>query len=322
MNEQFSEWIVPAATLIVTWFVANWARWLIARIAKHRHAAIILGIARPLSYFIYVVGLKAFIQSAPFSPKLTLWLDDGVYVFGIWIILWTLQRAAVIAMDRYSSIYSQGFIPLIKNLVTLFIFTMGGIMVLKHFNYDVMSLLTALGVGSLAVGLAAKETLSNMISGFTLIIDRNLKPGDRVNLNGFTGTVEEIGLRSTRIQIGNGNMLIVPNSELVNTKILNLSLPSRAVSCSVSFKVPFDASFAQVKGICTGTFGQVERIRTDKSRWVNLAGLSDGTQTINAGFWISDLDDEGATISEFYEKLVIGLGKAGIQLAKPTQSTI
>ena len=83
--------------------------------------------------------------------------------------------------------------PLIEKIVFIFIFLTGLIIVLKHFNYDILSLVTALGVTSLAIGLAAKDTLANMISGFTLMLDRPFRVGDRVQLaSGEIGDVVEI----------------------------------------------------------------------------------------------------------------------------------
>jgi small-conductance mechanosensitive channel len=211
----------------------------------------------------------------------------------------------------------HGFIPLMRNVITLFAFFSGGIMILKHFNYDVMSLITALGVSSLAVGLAAKDTLSNMISGFILIIDQNLRPGDRVSLSGTVGDVAEIGLRSTHIRIGDGNTLIVPNSELVNTKILNLSMPTRAISCSTSIRIPIQYSFSKIREVCLDTLSEVSKAATDRSPAVNLASLSDGHQLIQIGFWVNEMNDVGTAMSDFNERLLSRLQKEGIPLVSP-----
>jgi small-conductance mechanosensitive channel len=193
-------------------------------------------------------------------------------------------------------------------------------MILKHFGYDVMSLLTALGVGSLAVGLAAKDTLSNMISGFILIIDQNLKPGDRVNLGGIIGDVQEIGLRSTKIRLGDGNTLIVPNADLVNTKIVNLSVPSRSTSCSVQVRLPYSVPFSKVRELSLNLLEKSEKVSQEKPRWVNLNSLSEGHQLIQIGFWVSEMNDCGSVISEFNEQLLGHLQNENIPLVAPFQT--
>ena len=264
-------------------------------------------LAIPAAGLIYPVGLRLFTDAAPLSPKVEEWINGGAYILFVVILLHIARRAAMIGVEwgavrsnpSESATLQQGFVPLMRNIVTLFVVTTGIIMVLKHFNYDVMSLVAALGVGSLAVGLAAKDTLANMFSGFTLIIDRNLKPGDRINLAGSVGEVEEIGLRSTRIRSGDGNTLIVPNTDLVNNRILNLSIPSLATIASTRIRVPYAVSFQRIKSLCLETMDEVPKVRRDKGRWILLSGLNDGHQLINIGFWITNMDDAGGVLSDF-----------------------
>ncbi len=183
-----------------------------------------------------------------------------------------------------------------------------------------MSLLTTLGVGSLAVGLAAKETLSNMISGFTLIIDRNFTHGDRINLGGLIGDVEEIGLRSTRLRVPDGNMIIVPNSELVNSKILNLSVPSREVACSTDVRLDLEVSFEKAREAALNvlkSLSQQKRILNERSQKVFLRSLGQGYQSVSIHFWVADFEDATAVTSEVNERLLVSFREAGITLAGP-----
>jgi small-conductance mechanosensitive channel len=275
---------------------------------------------------LYIIGFKITVDVAPLSGKIEVWLTDAIYILAVVIFLNLVQRAALIGIEwstlktNNSETLQLGFIPLLRNVITLFVFFSGCIMVLKHFNYDVMSLLTALGVGSLAVGLAAKDTLSNMISGFILIIDRNLRPGDRVNLGGTVGDVQEIGLRSTQIKIGDGNTLIVPNSDLVNTKILNLSLPNRETTCSAQIRVPCSTSFESVKALCLSILSQVSQVSRTKGASVNLLSLVDGHQLIQISFWVNEMNESGSALTEFLVQLLDRLNKENIELLGPTRT--
>jgi small-conductance mechanosensitive channel len=112
--------------------------------------------------------------------------------------------------------------------------------------------------------------------------------------------------------MGDGNMLIVPNSELVNTKILNLSMPSRETTASASFRVPADTPFARIREICLDVIAQVEKANASRGKWVNLAGIQDGALIINAGFWLREMDDSGAALTDFYDKLVARFRKENI----------
>jgi MscS family membrane protein len=319
----FGAWVLALGITVLALLAGGIVRWILKRIGNARGFRVLPELATVLANLVVLVGLRLAIEAAPMSSRFTAWGLDAVYIYGVFVVLGLTRRLALIgigwtAQRAGAATLQQGFIPLMRNVITLFIFFMGAIMVLKHFNYDVMSLLTALGVGSLAVGLASKETLSNMISGFTLIIDQNLHPGDRIRLNEFTGDVEEIGLRSTRIRIGNGNVLIVPNSELVNTKIVNLSQPTRAIACSVSFKVAPDVDFVKVRETALEAIKQGPHIAKDRAMSVNLISLADGNQQIGVSFWVNDLEHEGAAISALNERLVETLWRQKISLSRPS----
>lgn len=331
-EHQIEQWALPILLLVFSWIAVRISRRIlesvsnrVARLSEHHRKRLqfIRSIAEPLSRIIYILGLKGAVDSAPLSAKVELWGDHVIYVLTILIFLSLMRRAALVGIEwsamrtLKSSTLQLGFIPLLKNLVTLFFFFTGVIMVLKHFNYDVLSLLTALGVGSLAVGLAAKETLANMISGFTLIIDRNLSPGDRVNLGGSIGDVDEIGLRSTRIRLPNGSTLIVPNSDMVNTKIINLSVPTRAQSTSSIFRVSLETPLSQVREIAFACMKEIPSIAPDRGQFVHLASIADGIQTLNAGFWVADLEQEGRALSDFNERMISILTQQGIVLQPP-----
>ncbi len=318
-------WLPGAGVMIATLLVAAITRIVLERLSKVQHWNSLHQLAPSIFNTICVIGLKIFIDLAPFEGKTAIWLDGAVYVLSIFIYLALLLKASLIGLEwslykaNNSETLRRGFIPMIRNLITLFIITSGGIMILKYFNYDVMSLITALGVGSLAVGLAAKDTLSHMISGFILIIDRNLRPGDRINLSGIIGDVDVIGLRSTQIRV-DGNTLIVPNSELVNTKILNLSTPTREITCSTSIRIPYNISFLRVRDICFSILSETKGLSPSKTQSVNLISLSEGHQLIHIGFWVLELSDGSAAVSEFNELLASRLQKENIPLVAPSKS--
>lgn len=325
-NPMIEAWSIPLALVVLTGFVAFLLRAGLSRVKDGRGSGLVRALAPAITNLVYVIGAKLIVDTLPLGPgfaKLEKWLDHMVTVFGIIVILWLVRRLALLTLGWsklgkfYSPTVQEGFLPLLRNLITLFVFFTGGIMILKNFGYDVMSLVTALGVSSLAVGLAAKDTLSNMISGFTLIIDRNLRPGDRVRLGEFTGDVEEIGLRSTRILMGNGTMLIVPNSELVNSKILNLSIPGRAKHVTGRLEIPIDADSRTAREACLAALSELEAEKKIRSPSVQLTGFSSGAQVMTLGYWINEMNDEGSVTTEAYEKAIGSLQKHGITLYRP-----
>ncbi|MBD3400152.1 MAG: mechanosensitive ion channel [Candidatus Coatesbacteria bacterium] len=120
---------------------------------------------------------------------------------------------------------STDFIPLIRKLLTVAVYTIGAIIVLEHFGVDIVALVTTLGVASLAVAMAAQETLSNMISGFVLMTDRPFRKGDRVKIGDIYGDVTRIGMRSTDVKTLGNTVIVLPNSKVAAEYIENYSYP-------------------------------------------------------------------------------------------------
>ncbi len=318
--EECLRWI---GVLALTFICIKTCRIILKRVQSIRGSQILNNLVPSISNILYIVGLKVCIELAPVTGKLEIWLENSLYILSVIIFLNLFRKAALIGLEwngwksTGSKTLSLNFIPLLRNLTTLFIFLSGTMMILTHFHYDVMSLVTALGVGSLAVGLAAKDTLSNMISGFILIIDRNLNSGDRINLGGIVGDVQEIGLRSTSIKMNEGNTLIVPNSDLVNTKILNLSLPTREIIVTTLIRVSYSSPFPWIKNECLSILNEMNRIVTHHPITVDITSLSEGHQIIKIGFWISDIKDQSSVLSEFHEKILLKLQQQNILLLPP-----
>jgi MscS family membrane protein len=320
------DWLLAVCALVAAIVAAGATRVFLRSRRLRRWEPLLRELAPPISYFVMVLGLRAFADFAPLSESLRPWVQDGIYVLGAVIVTFVIHRALMLAVEwgaqrsPRSLLLQHGFIPLLKNVITIFVFFTATIFVLRRFGQDVLSLLTALGVGSLAVGLAAKDTLANMIAGFTLIIDRNLKPGDRINLAGATGEVDEIGLRSTRIRTGDGNILIVPNSELVNTKILNLSMPTIETSCTTEIRVPYWASFQDIRKICLQALEETPRVSKARGRSVLLKSLAEGHQIIQIAFWVEDASESGGVLSQVHETILGRLQDARIGLIHPAHA--
>ena len=111
---------------------------------------------------------------------------------------------------------------------------MATILAIQNLGYSVSGLLASLGIGGLAVALAAKDTLSNVFGSLMLILDRPFKLGDWIKAGDMEGTVEEIGFRSTRIRTFAKTLITVPNSIIANLPLDNFSrMPKRRIKLTV-----------------------------------------------------------------------------------------
>ncbi len=140
--------------------------------------------------------------------------------------------------------------PLTNKIINIMIFLAGLMIILEHFGVSIGSLLVSLGVGSLAIALAAQDTLANMIAGFVIMIDRPYRVGDRVQLpSGETGDVTQIGLRSTHILNFDNNHVVVPNAEMIKSRIINYSYPQQEIRALVDVGVKYGTDISKARKI-------------------------------------------------------------------------
>ncbi len=253
---------------------------------------------RPVFYIILLYGLEVAVDHLHFKGDILKTIQGGIFVVGVGVMTYMVYRVIFTLLEWYGrklqrrdgeTYLVREVIPLLRRLTGLFIFTFALIVVLRHFNYDVWSLVTALGVGSLAIGLAAKETLTNMISGFSIIIDRPFRPGDRIELSsGQIGDVQEIGLRSTRIKTFDNTILVVPNTALVNASLVNYCYPDFKVKVRVKVGVAYGTDIEKAKGIMLEITREVPVILQDPPPSVYFTDFGDFSLDLLMIFWVGE----------------------------------
>ncbi len=135
---------------------------------------------------------------------------------------------------KTESTLDDHLLPFIRKGLRTFIVVMMGLMMAQTLGYPISGLLASLGIGGLAVALAAKDSLANIFGSLMIILDRPFQIGDWVQAGEIEGTVEEIGFRSTRIRTFAKTLITVPNSTLTNLSINNFSrMPKRRIKMSV-----------------------------------------------------------------------------------------
>jgi MscS family membrane protein len=160
------------------------------------------------------------------------------------VTIWYARSVAA----RTESKIDDNLLPLAHRVVKIVIFVIAAVTILDHFQVDVKGLLAVLGVGSLAIALAAQDTISNMISGFIIMVDRPFRVGDRIVLpSGETADVYDIGIRSSKFLTFDNTLIVVPNNDLVKSKITNLSYPEEEIRVKIELGVAYGSDIDQVK---------------------------------------------------------------------------
>lgn len=127
---------------------------------------------------------------------------------------------------RTTNKLDEQLLPILKGVVQVLIIGGGVIQVLRMFSIDVTALIAGISIGSLAIALAAKDTVSNLFGSVTVFLDQPFQIGDWIHFDGVDGTVEEVGVRSTRVRTFANSLVYIPNGVLANMTINNFGLRS------------------------------------------------------------------------------------------------
>ena len=190
---------------------------------------------------------------------------------------------------------------LTKNLAQIAAACIGVAVLLHYLGISITPILTALGVGGLAVALALQDTLGNLFGGFYITIAGQVRLGDYIKLNtGEEGYVTDISWRSTTLRMRSNNFIIVPNSKLAQAIVTNFNLPEKGMVVSVQVGVSYDADPDHVERVLLEVAKQaaidVEGISADREPSVRL----------NPGFGDSSLNFQVyVSISEFEQQFVV-----------------
>jgi small-conductance mechanosensitive channel len=289
----------------------------------------ITGLQRPLTYALFLLGAYVAVHRMPAPGAWTDRLDQALFALAVALVSLALIRAYGILLDWYSTESRRGevlateFGPLLSKLGRLIIVVLGLIAVLNHFGVNVQSLVVSLGVGSLALGLAAQDTLANMFAGFTLMLDRPFKIGDRIQLaTGEVGDVQTIGMRATQIRTLDDTYLIVPNSSLTRERLVNLSRPSRSIATRLEVGLAYGTDLAQAKRILREAALSSEYIDQERAPQVLVSRFADFSVNFQLVFWARDYTQQGLARSQVHEEAYRLLRGAGIEIPVPVRRII
>lgn len=217
--------------------------------------------------------------------------------------------------------FLRRFLPLLDIGEKIFVWTAALMIVLKRFNYDISSLIVSMGVGSLAIGLAAQDTLSNMFGGLMLLFDQPFRVGDRIKLeSGEFGDVLEIGLRSTKIRTVENYVLVVPNSQLVKSKVLNYYMPEGRSIGKINVGVSYDSDPEKVKEILIKSALGVEEVMKEPPPSAFFTGFGDFALEFLLVFSVDDPKKVFSTKDKVNERILENFRKEGIEIPYPIQT--
>ncbi len=259
--------------------------------------------------------IDAFVKA--FAVKLADFLPRLVGAILVLFVFWMLHRAARGLLNRSLKARTNLLAAdILRKLVKYVVLGLGLLMAAAQLGFNVVSMLAGLGVVGLAVGLAAKETMANFISGLIILWDRPFALGDEVEIGDTPGFVRHIELRSTKLETLEGNDVILPNSDVVNRRITNFSRTPK-VRVRIPVGVAYSADLQKARDAMIRSAEGDARLLDAPPPSVVVAELADSAINLELLIWVRDPSARSKIRAEYLEKVKSALDSAGISIPAP-----
>lgn len=284
----------------------------------------------PIFYLIILYGgsiainflpLPALLKTTLLRVIISIVLIIGCYLVAFFLNLfiktWLAKSKEVIAKGR-----ENDFIAVSRKILNFIIFILLIIFILSLWGIKVTALVASLGIAGIVIGLALQTTLANIFGGIALIADRSFKIGDFIELDtGERGEIIDVGLRSTRIKsFEEGNEIIIPNSSLMNSKIINYGRPEVYLKKRIKIGVAYGSDIRKVKNILLNCTRQIKNILKNPPPTVYFMEMADFSLNFEVIFWISNYQERLRVQDEFISLAYRELQLQGIQIPFPTRT--
>jgi len=275
-----------------------------------------------------VLGVYAGTEMATLPARLTSRLELLLHALIIVSVTVTAANLVAALVTRFGErrTMAVGVTGLAQTGARVAILTVGALILLDDLGVAITPILTALGVGGLAVALALQDTLSNLFAGVHLLADRPIRIGDFVRLDGgIEGFVDDIGWRSTRIRMLPNNMVIVPNATIARSAITNFHMPQPRMS----LLLPISASYASdpdhveqvVVDETVKAIGQVPGLLAEPAPFVRfIPGFGDSALQFTLICAVASYPDQFPVQHELRKRIFRRFRREGIEIPFPVRT--
>lgn len=210
-------------------------------------------VASPISMLLvlgtWILLYPMLLLSVGFGQYITLFLRIAALLLGVIAVYRLVDLLGDVFAKltlRTETAMDDQLVPLVKRIGKILVVAFGTIFILQNLNINVTALLAGVSIGGLALALAAQDTVRNFIGSLSIFVDRPFQIGDYIEASGMSGTVVEVGVRSTRLRAGDGSQVSVPNGDLANMTVTNHSIRTYR-RYNTTLGITYDVTAAQME---------------------------------------------------------------------------
>jgi small-conductance mechanosensitive channel len=337
LDNRLGDWALAAGLLVGVYaalvFLRRWAVRRLERTAASTATmvddVVLHGLHRTSKAFLFVLALTAASLALDVAPGRRTLIHQGARLvfllqFAAWgngaITFWLHRITRTRAQTDRGSITTLNVLAVVLRVV---LWALVFLLALQSFGVDVTALITGLGIAGVAVALAVQNVLGDLLASLSIALDKPFVIGDAITVDGFQGTVEDIGLKSTRLRALSGEQIIMSNAELLKARIRNYQRQTeRRVAFTLTFPLETPAaSMARVPVILRELLSAEERVRIDRS---HFHAITDQALAVETVYFV--LSADYALYMDIQQRLNLALldrlPAEGIRLAVPTRSVV
>jgi len=328
-----ADWINLALSVILALFLYKMGMWLIQsflrrvveRTATDIDDHLLTGVNDQIRWFITIFAIQTALLRLHFiNPDLKAGIRDlsfTLYLVTAFFITWKLVGAA---LDQLQDRLSQRMDPnqvktlmqLARWLVKFFVVFIFITILLEFFGISITAVTAVLGLGGLALSLAAQDTIADFISGIILLIDQPFRVGDRIQVDKVNtwGDVVEIGMRTTKILTRDNRLVIIPNSTMGTSAVVNYSFPDSRYRVQIELGIGYGQDIDEIRRIIVETVEKIDGVLKEKPVDALFLEFGDTTMTFRVRWWIDSYVDTRRMFDKVNQALYTALEGAGIEM--------
>lgn len=318
-----------------SWLLSRTLRRRKSGLAAHTGGALALevwGTLVPLlRWGLMLAALAVALRLVSPPPPVDNWLGQMLKAGFALLVAFVASRATAVAFRHWvalasspSEIQSRKTLgPVASKTCTIFLYIIAALLVLQNIGYNVAGLLAGLGIGGVAIALAAKDTVANIFGSVAVLVDQSFSVGDYIRIGDTEGTAEKIGLRSTRVRTPEGFLVAIPNQNLTTSEIINLSArPTRRFVFTIG--LVYDLTAAQMEQAVEIVRGIFAAHPQTGDAWVHWKDFGPSSLDIQVIYWCKAMAmrDFFDAVQELNVQIKEKLDAAGFGFAFPTQTVL
>ncbi|MDG2244898.1 MAG: mechanosensitive ion channel family protein [Flavobacteriales bacterium] len=281
----------------------------------------------PIVLAIVIIGLWWGYDYLTFEESVTFWIHRVFKVLIAINLTWLAARIVDALLKEYLIPYAERsesnvdhVMPIIRKSVRSLIWVIGIVLALNNAGYDVGALIAGIGIGGIALAMAAKDFVANIFGGITVFTDKPFAPGDRIKIGGYDGFVLEIGIRSTRLRTLEGRVVTVPNHKFTDSFVENVSAePSRKVKLTLGLTYDTTQDGIQ-QGLDILKNLVLDHPQMEDDHFVWFEGFGDFSLNISLIYYIRKEGDLFDVPNQLHLSILEKFNAAGLEFAFPTQT--